>query len=118
MRAWLDEESVTSEAEERLARGVAEWERSGRRADTLWSAKQLRGAETAGALAVGTGAARAFVEASRAAVQRARRRWWGLRLGAPLAIAIAAAEGATWAVRLRRRTAAQSPKPPRRGARR
>src|SRR6185436_16212039 len=84
LRGWLDEESAAREVQERLRRSVAEWERIGRAAEALWSARQL------GELSVLEGRplppeAAGFVAESRAAVRGARVRRWALRAGVPLA---------------------------------
>jgi formylglycine-generating enzyme required for sulfatase activity len=95
LRGWLDEESAVREVQERLRRGVAEWERLGRAAEALWSARQL------GELSVLEGRppppeAAGFVAESRAAVRRARRVRIGLVLAAPLSLALAGA--VVWSV--------------------
>ncbi len=84
LRGWLDEETAAREVLERLQRGVAEWERLGRAAEALWSARQL------GELSVLEGRplppeAAGFVAESRAAVRGARVRRWALGAGVPLA---------------------------------
>lgn len=90
LRGWLDEASEARAAAARLGEAAREWERLGRRAEGLWSERQLRGLEVPGALD-GTGAqALGFIAASRSEVVQARRRRWALRLGAPLGLAILA----------------------------
>jgi eukaryotic-like serine/threonine-protein kinase len=87
LRTWLDEEAATRETSERVRRAAAEWERVGRAEEALFGERQLSELD-------GTSFDRggeAFVQASRAAVQRARRRRLALRIGAPLGVLLLAA---------------------------
>jgi formylglycine-generating enzyme required for sulfatase activity len=104
LRAWLDEASDARAAAARLAAAASEWVRLGHGAGLLWSAKQLRDLEIAGALDGASDAARSFVAASRAAERRARLRRGALALGVPLAVIVAGAS--VWGVAAARHRAA------------
>jgi eukaryotic-like serine/threonine-protein kinase len=84
LRQWLDEEVGHRRLRERVGAAAAEWERLGRRGDGLWRARQLASVaalDPAGLAPV----ERAFLDASRAGVRRARR----LRIAVPMAIVVA-----------------------------
>jgi serine/threonine protein kinase/formylglycine-generating enzyme required for sulfatase activity len=83
LRRWLDEEADAREVVERLRRSVAEWERLGRAAEALWSARQLAELFVLEGRPLPPEAA-GFVAESRAAVRRALVRRWALRAGVPL----------------------------------
>lgn len=83
LRGWLDEESAVREVLERARRGVAEWERLGRAAEALWSARQLGELDVLGGRPLPPEAA-GFVAESQAAVRRARVQRWALRASVPL----------------------------------
>jgi eukaryotic-like serine/threonine-protein kinase len=97
--AWLDEESAAREVGDRLARGAAEWERLGRDREGLLRERQLHELEL---ILSGPLPARekAFVEASRLAVRRSRRRGVALRVGLALGVLLTAS--GTWAAAVQR----------------
>jgi formylglycine-generating enzyme required for sulfatase activity len=98
--AWLDEHSSVRAARQRLRAAAREWDRGGRRRDLLWTRGQLLGARKDGALDDARGVVRDFVRASRTV---AGARFWGLRLGVPVAALVIAA--ATWGLLAHRRHA-------------
>jgi formylglycine-generating enzyme required for sulfatase activity len=91
LRTWLDDASSAHAAKQRLEKAAREWERVGRPEDILWSARQLRDAETSAALGDAGATALAFVDASRHAVRRQEARRWTRRFALPVALALVAA---------------------------
>ncbi len=84
LRAWSDEASEARAAAARLAGAAREWIRLGRGTEGLGNERLLRDLTIPGALDGTSDEARAFVDASRAAVRRARVRRLALHLGAPM----------------------------------
>ena len=72
LRGWIDEEVEGRALKQRLAASAAEWERLGRAREALWGARQLGEARRIQDRSIG-GRDRAFLEASRRALRRARR---------------------------------------------
>jgi serine/threonine protein kinase/formylglycine-generating enzyme required for sulfatase activity len=72
LRRWLDEEVEGREIKQRLEVSAAEWERLGRTREALWGARQLTEARRLRVETLG-GRDRAFLDASRRALARARR---------------------------------------------
>jgi eukaryotic-like serine/threonine-protein kinase len=72
LRRWVDEEVEGREIKQRLEAAAAEWERLGRTREALWGARQLGEARRIRAERIG-GRDRAFLDASRRALTRARR---------------------------------------------
>ncbi|HVG61769.1 MAG TPA: SUMF1/EgtB/PvdO family nonheme iron enzyme [Hyalangium sp.] len=85
LRGWLAGDAERQAARQRLERAAAEWQRLGRPEDSLWGARLLAEVESfePGELALHEAA---FLAASRRAVRR--HRW--VRLGAALALPLAA----------------------------
>ena len=102
LRAWLDEASDGRAAAARLAVAAREWVRLGRGEVGLGGESLLRDLEIPGALEGASPEARAFVDASRAAVRRARLRRWAVRVGAPagtILLVAAIVGGVRWSER-------------------
>ena len=86
LRGWIDEDAGTRVARERLAAAVAEWERTGRASDALWSDRRL--AELSLDRHDMAERERRFVAASRRAL--IRRRWLWRSAGAVIVVISAA----------------------------
>jgi serine/threonine protein kinase/formylglycine-generating enzyme required for sulfatase activity len=87
LRRWLDESAELRALRERLAAAVAEWERLGRSAEALWSARQL--AELAPVEHSELGQAEAaFVAASRRKLRKSRLLRGTVALAVPVVVAL------------------------------
>ena len=104
LRAWLDEASEARAAAARLAVTAREWVRLGRGAEGLGSERLLRELTVPGALDGASDEALAFIEASRAAVRRARMRRRAIAFGIPLVLLLLG--GTAWTVSYARHRAA------------
>jgi formylglycine-generating enzyme required for sulfatase activity len=91
LRSWLDEASSTHAGRRRLEAAARNWARAGRPEDALWGPRQLRDAETSGALDIANASTLEFVSASRRAVRRAAVRRWARRFAPAILLALVAA---------------------------
>ncbi|WP_437629862.1 nSTAND1 domain-containing NTPase [Sorangium sp. So ce854] len=97
LRGWLSGDAERRAVAHRLERAAAEWDRLGRAAEALWSARQLGEARAVDPAALGPREA-AFLSASRRAALRRRLGRWAAALAIPLVaglgVALARAEAA------------------------
>jgi formylglycine-generating enzyme required for sulfatase activity len=82
LRGWLDQDVEGRAAKQRIERAAGEWERQGRRADALWTARQLADANKV-ETSVLTARELAFVSAARRRVRRRRIALWAAILAVP-----------------------------------
>jgi formylglycine-generating enzyme required for sulfatase activity len=95
LHGWVEEEAVSRAAAERLSRAASEWVRLGRMPEALFGERQLVELQEIGTQPSTPNEA-AFLDESRAAVRRSRRRRVLFVIGAPLSCAVAVS--AAWAV--------------------
>jgi eukaryotic-like serine/threonine-protein kinase len=88
LRRWLAEDVEKRAVRERLTAAAAEWDRAGRRKDTLWNARQLREAEALQPDEL-SAIESEFLDDSAQSVRRTRWLRAGALVGVPLLIAAA-----------------------------
>ena len=84
LRRWLDAQQGSWAVQQRLELAAAEWNRLGRAREALWGARQLEEAAVLDPASLGP-REQAFLEATRRAVRRRRRRWHAALVGVPAA---------------------------------